>query len=245
MFHRALMGQTDTDLLGQLPAGVNLFQLIRINVLPGRQNDNFLAASAQEQVAETIQAPQVAGAEPAIEECLLRGFWIVVVAAHHIGTPHQHFPVIQSGIGLDNLYFHLRRGLSHRAEHRTATVIQADYRGGFAQTVGLDNPEPQAGQIAVEMFLQARPAAGGESQGGETGMDAAEESFSGPETPFDADPTEFQHGPERQAGCGRALLHRPNTRLWMPESTCGTTTMIVADSEVQAAAISGPLSERG
>src|SRR6266851_5778876 len=71
----------DRDLLHRRVAQQNAFHLDRRDVLAAA-DDHVLDAVANLRVAVPMDYGGITGVEPAVAHDLLRGFWIVVVAAH-------------------------------------------------------------------------------------------------------------------------------------------------------------------
>src|SRR5205823_11680362 len=86
---RSLGKTDDRQLLDQVAARVQLFQLVGVHVLPGRVEDDVLLAPHQREVPVLGQLPQIPGPQPAVAEHFRRRARIVQVTRHDVGTSRE------------------------------------------------------------------------------------------------------------------------------------------------------------
>src|SRR5690349_1966933 len=81
------VSQTDNaQLLNVRRVSVNLFELVGIDVLAVRIDNDLFRSAHEIKIAVVVNATEVTCVEPAIDECLARCTLVFVVAEHHVWT---------------------------------------------------------------------------------------------------------------------------------------------------------------
>src|SRR4051812_32325212 len=136
-----------------------------MNVLAGAEDDHFLLASGDEEVALGVEVAEVAGAQPSVFDDFSGSVGPVPITLHDNG-PAQ--PDLSDGLPVGTgLHFHLRvRDLHVEARNRAAD--RADkasprraYGAGaaaFGKSVGLDDVESEGLKVAADLRVETRAA---------------------------------------------------------------------------------------
>jgi hypothetical protein len=87
------------QLLDDFGGGVELFDLVGVNVLSVRVDDDLLGATNDVEVAFFVQPAQVPGEQPPVAQSLFRRRFVSEVTRHHVGAAGDTLPL---SVGLVN-----------------------------------------------------------------------------------------------------------------------------------------------
>ena len=154
----------DAELLDEGRLCVVRFDLFRVDVLPGRQDDDLLLAARDDKPAPAVEVAEIAGVEPAAGESHGVDVGPVVVARHHDRAANQDLAVLilavvgSARVGCDaDLHAVERR--AHGVHVRIADARGRGGPGAFGQAVRLNDVETHAEEIAADHRIETGPAA--------------------------------------------------------------------------------------
>jgi len=92
------------------------FDLLGIDIFPVGENDDFLAASADEEVAAGIEVAEISGVQPAVAEHVGAGLGPVPISFHDDGAANGNLArgrrAFFDGFGIDDFGFDSGKGRS-------------------------------------------------------------------------------------------------------------------------------------
>ena len=156
------------------------FNLIRINVFPIGEDNEFLTPPGDEQVPAGIEIAEVARVEPAVFKRGLGGVGTVPIALHDDGAADQDFAHgvadFFGGLGIENFRLDGRQRRPDRANHNMARPIEKGGSGSFGQPVSVEQVDAEIVEVAGDHRIKARPASDEIAHArAERGMDFSEE----------------------------------------------------------------------
>ena len=94
-------------------------------------------------MSSPIEAAQISGEQPAIDDGLRGQFRIIEVVGHDRLAARRHF-TDAFGIWIENAQFHAGKRLAHRIRAEGFEVIQGERGASFGQTVSVRHRNSQA-----------------------------------------------------------------------------------------------------
>ena len=137
---------------------VDLFDFVRIDVLAVGVDDDVFRSAHEIEIAVVIQAAEVAGIKPAIDQRLLRRLFIAEITDHHIGAARDYFSYA-GRIRLGDPNLNPGQGLADGAgQHAILRTRHRQDRRRFGQSISFEDSEAQSLKITLHFFIQRRTA---------------------------------------------------------------------------------------
>ena len=141
------IGKSDNGEFGdQVRRGVDLFHLVRVDVLAAAVHDHVLAPADQEEVSLLVETPQVAGVEPAVAQRFRGRLVVPVVPGHDVRTLGGNLADPRS-VGIHDADLDPGQRLADAADgDGTVRRGHRQHRGGLREPVALGDVEPEAAE---------------------------------------------------------------------------------------------------
>ena len=189
------VGQTDdAQLFDVRRIRVEFFDLVWIDVLAVRINDDVFGAPDKVEVAVVVEAAEVARVEPAIDEDGARGLLVIVITEHHVCAARDDLANARL-VRVHDLHFNA----GHCAPHARRVQLVRGPRHGqhgrcFRQPIAFEDREAEAVKISLDLFIQGRAATDQVAYApAETCVDRAEDDLTEIERRVIAQPTVGRH----------------------------------------------------
>ena len=153
---------------------ISFLDLLRIDVLARAEDDHFLGAPRDDQVAVRGELSQVARQEPPIPEHFGGGRSMLVIPLHHVRAPDGD---LADPLGIRGDDPHLDAGKRHpdRPGHDPRQGIEGHHRRCFGQAVPFGQGEAEGQEVSGDDRVEARAAAGHDANAAaEPAMDLGE-----------------------------------------------------------------------
>src|SRR5205085_12165983 len=137
---------------------VEFFDLVRVDVLAVRVDDDLFRAADEVEVAFVVESSEVARVEPAPGERALRRLLVLVVAEHDVVAARDDL-ADAGGVRFGDADFDAGQGLADA--RRVQAVLRARYgqhRRGLGQAVAFEDGKAQPVHVALDLLVQGRAA---------------------------------------------------------------------------------------
>src|SRR5882762_1403293 len=87
-------------------------------------------------MARAIEAAEIAGQKPAVNDGFRREFWLIQVPGHDGLASDSNFANAVGG-GIQNAYFHSRQRLADSVRAKWFQIVDGDCRAGFRESISI------------------------------------------------------------------------------------------------------------
>ena len=136
-----------------------VFDLLGIDVLSVGAEKHVLDASADEDVALTVDGGEVAGVKPSVlVEHGVAGLGILVVAQHDVRAAREDLARHVGWVGTGDAYLHVVHHPSAGAAHEVAVVAVGDERGRLGRAVAHGQGKSDMAEEVLHLAVEPRAA---------------------------------------------------------------------------------------
>src|SRR5258708_39244045 len=147
----------------------NNFDVLGIDIFPFFSDDHIFLAASELQVARFVEAAEVAGQEPPVDDGFRRQFRLIQVARHHGFAANRNFANAVGG-RIHDAHFHPWQWLANGVRAKWFQIIDRDCRAGFGESVSVGDGNPEIVEKLQRLWF-------GEGAADNDGAELAAKSF--------------------------------------------------------------------
>src|SRR6266567_3748084 len=159
LFTKTIRQTNNAQLFNVRRVRVQLFQLVRVNVLAVSVDDDLFRSPDEIEIAVFVQTPEVAGVEPAIDKRAAGRVRVFVVTEHDVWPTSNHF-TNTACVSVGDSHLDARQGFPDAScQHPIRRSRDGQHRRCFSQAVALEDREAETLKIFLNVFAEGRAAA--------------------------------------------------------------------------------------